>query len=329
MTEQTLEEHARETCSRLASMVWLEYDLRVNPDAHQILCDFARAHAERETAILRETLAQYERDFTKFAELERKRIVEIVDLRAENERLRESLRISDEQINGMNDAGLKHDAELADRTKELESARLIADDVHKALWKSDAELAALRARLARIEAANESDVKRLSDVSLHFKPGSKALTPNGCDDCGLNYCHCAASAPTAAVPRAFNLIAHLERQRAFSLKTFGPGARTKGVIDHIRKELAEIEAEPTDISEWVDVIILAFDGAWRAGWEPAETVAAIVAKQTKNEGRVWPDWRTSDPDKAIEHDRRHDDVTYNNDEALTQALNEIREGDAS
>lgn len=104
----------------------------------------------------------------------------------------------------------------------------------------------------------------------------------------------------------FDLIAHLERQCAFSERTFGPGARTKGVIDHIRKELAEIEADPADISEWVDVIILAFDGAWRAGWNPHDIVAVLVAKQTKNEARAWPDWRTADPDKAIEHDRSRD-----------------------
>lgn len=37
-------------------------------------------------------------------------------------------------------------------------------------------------------------------------------------------------------------------------------------------------------------------------------VAALVAKQTKNEGRKWPDWRTQDPNKAIEHDRTADAV---------------------
>ena len=105
----------------------------------------------------------------------------------------------------------------------------------------------------------------------------------------------------------FDLISHLERQRAFSRKTFGPGARTKGVVDHIRKELDEIEADPSDITEWVDVVILAFDGAWRAGWEPSDIVAAIVAKQNKNEARIWPDWRTADPEKAIEHVRGHND----------------------
>lgn len=105
----------------------------------------------------------------------------------------------------------------------------------------------------------------------------------------------------------YDLVTHLHRQRHFSLKTFGPGPRTKGVIDHIRKELAEIEADPSDVSEWVDVIILALDGAWRAGWEPEEIVNAIVLKQAKNEARTWPDWRTADRDKAIEHDRSKDE----------------------
>jgi len=101
----------------------------------------------------------------------------------------------------------------------------------------------------------------------------------------------------------FDMEAHLIRQREFSRKTFGPGTRTKGVIDHIRKELNEIEADHQDVCEWVDVIILAFDGAWRAGWEPRDIIQAIVAKQTKNESRTWPDWRTASPDHAIEHVR--------------------------
>lgn len=96
---------------------------------------------------------------------------------------------------------------------------------------------------------------------------------------------------------------HLARQRDFSLATFGPGARLLGVLDHIRKELAEIEADPTDLAEWVDVIILAFDGAWRAGWEPQQIIDAVKAKQAKNEARTWPDWRTVNRDHAIEHDR--------------------------
>lgn len=103
-----------------------------------------------------------------------------------------------------------------------------------------------------------------------------------------------------------DLVAHLKRQKAFSEKTFGPGMRTKGICDHIRKELEEIQAKPLDVREWVDVIILALDGAWRCGHTPEGIAKAIVAKQTKNEGRTWPDWRTADPEKAIEHDRSKD-----------------------
>lgn len=104
----------------------------------------------------------------------------------------------------------------------------------------------------------------------------------------------------------FDLRTHLARQRQFSEKTFGPGARVKGVVDHIRKELIEIEASPGDLSEWINVVILALDGAWRAGGTPDTIIAALVAEQGKNEARVWPDWRTADPDKAIEHDRSED-----------------------
>lgn len=96
---------------------------------------------------------------------------------------------------------------------------------------------------------------------------------------------------------------HLAHQREWSRRVFGPGPRTAGVTDHIAKELDEIREAPFDLSEWVDVIILAFDGAWRCGGEPQQIIDAIKAKQAKNEARNWPDWRTADPDKAIEHVR--------------------------
>lgn len=102
---------------------------------------------------------------------------------------------------------------------------------------------------------------------------------------------------------AFSLREHLERQAAWSRDTFGPGPRTKGVIDHITKELAEIAADPTDLTEWIDVVILALDGAWRAGGTPEEIIATLVAKQAKNEARSWPDHRLASEDVAIEHER--------------------------
>lgn len=98
-----------------------------------------------------------------------------------------------------------------------------------------------------------------------------------------------------------NLIKHLEYQKQWSENTFGPGPRTQGVCDHIRKELKEIEAKPTDLFEWIDVVILALDGAWRAGYSSEQIVAALEEKQNINEARNWPDWRTAEPGKAIEH----------------------------
>ena len=111
----------------------------------------------------------------------------------------------------------------------------------------------------------------------------------------------------------FDLEGHLTRQIVFSTATFGPGKRTKGVIDHIRKELVELEATSGSPAEWVDVVILALDGLTRACKAehvdyPAEAAASaavgfILRKQQRNELRTWPDWRTAPLDKAIEHVR--------------------------
>ena len=99
----------------------------------------------------------------------------------------------------------------------------------------------------------------------------------------------------------FDLVKHLYRQMEFSDRTFGPGNRYEGVIDHIKKELVEISENPNDLTEWIDVVLLAFDGARRSGYSPEEIVTALDAKQTKNENRKWPDWRTVKLGEAITH----------------------------
>jgi hypothetical protein len=101
--------------------------------------------------------------------------------------------------------------------------------------------------------------------------------------------------------RIYDFVSILSTQNKFSNDTFGPGMRTKGVVAHIRSELDEIEKDPTDLTEWIDVAILAFDGAWRTGATPDEIWDAYVAKLEKNMAREWPDWRTMDEDKPIEH----------------------------
>jgi Protein of unknown function (DUF550) len=109
----------------------------------------------------------------------------------------------------------------------------------------------------------------------------------------------------------YDFVAHLTRQMVFSKATFGHGERMTGVIDHIGKEVAEVVASNGASSEWVDVVILSLDGLTRRLWaehptKPADEIAwmavrLILDKQGKNELRDWPDWRTADPDKAIEH----------------------------
>jgi len=111
------------------------------------------------------------------------------------------------------------------------------------------------------------------------------------------------SAHDEFAPPAVIDAAHLAHQREWSERTFGPGRRTKGILDHIRKEMIEIEDAPTDVKEWIDVALLALDGAWRTGADPQQIIDAIKAKQAKNEARTWPDWRTMSADQAIEHDR--------------------------
>ncbi len=95
--------------------------------------------------------------------------------------------------------------------------------------------------------------------------------------------------PSELAPaRGSALVSYIQRQEAWSAKTFGNGVRTTGITAHIRKELAEIEAAPHDVEEWVDVVILALDGAWRAGYSPEQIVAALEAKQAKNFKRTYP-----------------------------------------
>lgn len=107
-------------------------------------------------------------------------------------------------------------------------------------------------------------------------------------------------AERAAVERC-DLTAYLIRQWEWSRRTFGDGKRTLGIIDHIRKELREVEAQPADLSEWIDLAILAMDGYWRHGGKPEGFMADLQAKQDRNFARKWPE--PTSEDVAVEHVR--------------------------
>jgi Protein of unknown function (DUF550) len=102
---------------------------------------------------------------------------------------------------------------------------------------------------------------------------------------------------------AWSLVAWCKRQWRWSDETFGPGERTKGILEHIKKEMKEVVREPHDLDEWIDIVILGLDGFRRHGGSPEELIQRLDAKQQKNFARKWPDWRTMTEDDAIEHDR--------------------------
>jgi len=83
--------------------------------------------------------------------------------------------------------------------------------------------------------------------------------------------------------------AWLDARFGWSLATFGTGQRTAGIVEHIRHELEEIlAAGGADVMEWVDVLLLAFDGAARAGFSSVTVLAALQEKHRINVARRWP-----------------------------------------
>jgi hypothetical protein len=98
-----------------------------------------------------------------------------------------------------------------------------------------------------------------------------------------------------------NLIRHLERQREWSARTFGEGRRVEGLCRHIELELAEVRGSDGRLDEWLDVVTLALDGAWRSGASSAQVAAALVDLQARNMARKWGKVRGED--EACEHVR--------------------------
>ncbi len=84
------------------------------------------------------------------------------------------------------------------------------------------------------------------------------------------------------------LIDYIEKQKEWSGITFGTGKRTKGITNHIRLELKEVEDDSDSHKEWIDVVILALDGAWRTGATTQQIVDTLKEKQVINFNREFP-----------------------------------------
>ena len=102
-------------------------------------------------------------------------------------------------------------------------------------------------------------------------------------------------------------------QAEFSRKTFGQGAVTERVLNHIEEEMDEVRNAKTpedQMEEWIDIIILAFDGAWRhAHYElgiPFPKLDKFIERNLAEKWdrvmkRKWPDHRTLKHSEPVRH----------------------------
>ena len=105
--------------------------------------------------------------------------------------------------------------------------------------------------------------------------------------------------PPSTPSAAFDLARFFDEKAEWSRGEFGE--EYEGVLDHMAKEFKEVTEKPFDLEEWVDIVLLAMDGACRhAGATGSEFVVALVAKQQKNRARRW---LKSREDGVMEHDR--------------------------
>jgi len=119
----------------------------------------------------------------------------------------------------------------------------------------------------------------------------------------------------------------LEDQILWSMKTFGPAYRTEGILRHIEKELQEIRENPDDLSEYIDVIILALDAYWRRGGMPDELEDAIAKKQEINRGRTYHLTAEDEPSEHVREEPEHSCDTCINREVNPDACFPCQNGE--
>ncbi len=75
----------------------------------------------------------------------------------------------------------------------------------------------------------------------------------------------------------------------WSTATFGTTAERGplGPLKHLAKEVVEVQADPTDITEFADIGLLWFDSARRAGFAYDQLIQAMWTKLAVNKTRQW------------------------------------------
>lgn len=86
----------------------------------------------------------------------------------------------------------------------------------------------------------------------------------------------------------------LTEKKRWSYQTFGEGYKLEKICKHIESELVEIRETPNDLYEWVDLILLALDGALRVAKSPMAVLSTIYKKHQINVDREWVDTVSED-----------------------------------
>jgi len=72
----------------------------------------------------------------------------------------------------------------------------------------------------------------------------------------------------------------------WSKKTF-PGATTQSALEHLKDEIKEIEADPSDVVEYADALMLLMEAAARNQITVDQILVAFQEKHQKNTTRKW------------------------------------------
>jgi hypothetical protein len=91
----------------------------------------------------------------------------------------------------------------------------------------------------------------------------------------------------------------------WSVETFGDEVEKgpTGPLKHLKKECDEALADPYDITEYADLLILVMDASWRAGFSLRQlreaTLNKIEVLKTREYARV-PDGEISEHNRALD-----------------------------
>lgn len=95
-----------------------------------------------------------------------------------------------------------------------------------------------------------------------------------------------------------SLATFMDRLQVVSRKQFGEGKRTGSLTKKISQELEEVIAQPDDLEEWVDILILAMDGYWRHGGTSEWLLHDLHNKLCVVAERTYP---KTDEDTPVQH----------------------------